>query len=284
VANQQREDNHLSLGNDRMERPSATLIPLPERSGLLLVGHGTRSQEGTNEFFELVRLMKELADGVPVEPALLELQRPNLDDGWQRLTQQGVHHVRVVPVLLWSAGHALRDLPGAIGQIAASTPGVSFDQTDVLGFHDSVFRRSEELLAQLLANHDPVNLSKTALVSVGRGSTENQATEDMMRFSELRALQSGFSRSQVGFVAMALPTLGSTLDQLGQDYEISTVIVQPHLLFAGDLRCTVCKMVRRAAHRYPAKQWLVTELLGPHRLIAEALLDRSGLSKPVAVV
>ena len=248
--------------------------PLPLDSGLLLVGHGTRSREGSREFVELAELLGQLTSPTPVQPCFLELRRPDLSDGWRELVNRSVRHIRVVPVLLWAAGHALRDLPNEIAMLAAVNPAVSYDQANVLGFHPQIMERSDQRFREAIDGLTGFYPEGAAIISVGRGSTETQATEDMLRFAELRGISSKCARAEAGFVAMALPALGTMLDNIGQDPSIRDVVVQPHLLFDGDLRCTVCKIVRRAAWRYPSKRWIVTDLLGPHELVAQALLDR----------
>ena len=40
--------------------------------GVLLVGHGTRNELGTAQFFELATRLSEVVDPVPVEAALLD--------------------------------------------------------------------------------------------------------------------------------------------------------------------------------------------------------------------
>ncbi len=256
--------------------------------GVLLVGHGTRNEAGTAEFFVLAKLIAELIAPVPLEPCFLELRPPTMSDGWQSLVRRGVRQIRVAPALLWAAGHALRDLPNTARELAAATQGelngliIKHDQAPVLANHPLVLQRSAELELATLARLPQGDLATTALVLVGRGSTDDQATQDMIQFAEQRAATSPTGRVEVAFVAMALPTLGTLLDELGRDRGIRDIVVQPHLLFSGELQCTICKMVRRAAERYPNKRWVVTDLLGPHPHVAAAIVQRCELGGDIA--
>ncbi len=246
----------------------------PTKRGLLFVGHGTRDLRGTNEFLALIGQVKETLHDHLVEPCFLELTQPDIPTAWQTFVAQGVTHVRLIPVLLWAAGHALRDLPRIAGGLSQSTK-IEFDMAPVLGFHPDVLARSHALYEARISMIDSWDPRRGALVLVGRGSTDQQATADMIRFGELRALQADAAVVEVGFVAMVRPSLGQILDQLGNDPSLRDIVVQPHLLFNGELNCTICKLVKRASWRYPAKRWWITDLLGPHPRIVQALVSRA---------
>jgi sirohydrochlorin ferrochelatase len=51
------------------------------------------------------------------------------------------------------------------------------------------------------------------------------------------------------------------------------VVVQPHLLFDGDLADRIRGDVEAVAGRHRATQWLVTGHLGPADLVAQAVVD-----------
>jgi sirohydrochlorin cobaltochelatase len=240
----------------------------------MLVGHGTRHPQGTAEFFSLVESVAIKLGPLPVAACFLELTPPAISDAWCDLVKQGATRIRIMPVLLWAAGHALRDIPQALAKHGAEAPHISYDQTEPLRFHPLVIQRSRELVERVLVDHPHIQLRRAALVLVGRGSMESSATVDMLHFGDLRSHQHPFARVEVGFFAMALPTLGSILDELVEDPAIDQIVIQPHLLFAGELECSICKMVQRAAARSPQKRWYVTGLLGPDEKIADAVVDR----------
>ncbi len=83
-------------------------------AGLLLVGHGTRDARGLAEFQTIARRVAEVADGFLVEACYLELAEPSIATAMRRLLERGVRRVTVAPLLLFAAGHAKRDIPGAV--------------------------------------------------------------------------------------------------------------------------------------------------------------------------
>ena len=87
--------------------------PSAIHTGLLLVGHGTRSRQGEGEFLEVAEQVSRRLTGVCVEPACLELTELTIPQGVSRLVERGARQIVVVPLLLFAAGHAKRDIPAA---------------------------------------------------------------------------------------------------------------------------------------------------------------------------
>ena len=90
--------------------------------GVLLVGHGTRDEVGTQQFFELSEKLQQHLPSMQVQPCLLEFQQPTIPEAWNRLVSQGVSEIRVAPLLLFAAGHAKQDIPDLVQKCQAETP------------------------------------------------------------------------------------------------------------------------------------------------------------------
>ena len=58
--------------------------------GLLLVGHGTRSAEGREQFLGLAESLRQRLKPLPVEPAFLELAQPTIDDAVGKLLEGAI--------------------------------------------------------------------------------------------------------------------------------------------------------------------------------------------------
>ena len=76
--------------------------------GLLVVGHGTTDEVGAAETRQVTDLVAGLLPGVPVELGFLELVSPTIHDAVARLASRGCREVMAAPLLLFTAGHALR--------------------------------------------------------------------------------------------------------------------------------------------------------------------------------
>ncbi len=255
---------------------------LQHDAGLLLVGHGSREQVGRDEFLATARLAADLAGSRAVEACFLEFAGPSIAEGFRMLVERPsssrpVRRVVVVPVLLFSAGHARRDIPAAVAAAASEYPQIAVVQAGHLGCHAELLALSKLRFDEALQLTAPAPAGETALVMVGRGSLDAEATAEMLQFAELRARQTPLRRTAVGFAAMAEPKLQQVLDEAA-GWGVRRVVVQPHLLFGGVLLERIRDVVARQAQSHPRIEWLLTEHLGPSRLLARALAARAAES------
>jgi sirohydrochlorin ferrochelatase len=252
-------------------------------SGLLLAGHGTRDPRGLAEFESVARQVAALMTDMPVEACYLELADPDIATGVKRLVARGVRRIVVAPLLLFSAGHAKRDIPAAVEEAVRSQElgvsdqesGVTVEYVGALECHEKIVELSTQRYAEALKGRTATASDQTLLVLVGRGSSDAEAINAMRRFSVLRAERSGVKEVEVSFVAVAKPTVAEALEKAARS-SFRRVVVQPHLLFHGEVLSAIETAVRDQAtqeqevHR---KEWIVTEHLGAAPLVAEAVVE-----------
>jgi len=239
-----------------------------ESAAWLLVGHGTRDEGGLGEFDQTVRLVAERAGGRNVRHAFLELAEPSIESAARNLYDNGIRRVLVVPVLLFAAGHAKRDIPAAVARAGEICPGLEWKQTAHLGCHPKILdlaRRRYQTAHSQLGGCD-------TLLLVGRGSNDESATTEMLQFARLHAENVVPPAIEVAFIAMAEPQLADVLARVGQS-PAGRVVVQPHLLFAGELLYEIGKLVSAASREYPGQRWYCAEHLGPSPELADAIVD-----------
>jgi sirohydrochlorin cobaltochelatase len=248
--------------------------PFEPACGLLLVGHGSRNRAGNVEFLATAGLVAELAPDMAVEPAFLEFAEPSIHQGFEALVRRGVRRVVVVPVLLFSAGHLQRDIPSAISALSAKYPDVSVETAAHLGCHMALLDLSKSRYDEALPINLRASAESRALVVVGRGSHDPQATAEMFRFVELRRQLTPTASARACFVTMAEPLLDRVLEQV-TDQGPKQVVIQPHLLFGGVLLDRVARIVEHHASQHRHIQWVTTGHLGVSKCVAQAILDRA---------
>lgn len=78
--------------------------------GTLLLAHGSRDPQWRSPFEQVLEQTRALGVG-PVGLCFLESMTPDFQSGVDELVQQGVNHLRVVPLFLAAGGHVRQDLP-----------------------------------------------------------------------------------------------------------------------------------------------------------------------------
>jgi sirohydrochlorin cobaltochelatase len=240
--------------------------------GILVVGHGTADPVGAAETRQVAHLVAGLMPGVPVELGFLEVIGPTIADAVTALAARGCSEVVVAPLLLFAAGHARRDVPEAVRD-AAVAAGVSAVQADPLGCHEAIVRLADARRREAIAGLPPVPDADSALVVIGRGSSDPTAREQLDAF--VRATRPRPSRVELGFVAAARPTLDEAFATAARGARVRRVIVQPHLLFRGHVEEQVSAALARARQAHPAVEWVQVARLGADPLVAQAVVDRA---------
>lgn len=250
--------------------------PNSSPDGLIIVGHGTRDERGCAEFAELASLAAALAPTTIVEGCFLELVEPDLMGGVARAVRRGARRLAVVPLLLVSAGHAKRDIPRLIAAAAAQFPEVTIEQMPHLGSHPAVAELSQRRYEEALQGQRSLPGNETLLLVVGRGTKDEQANAGLCAFARKRGQRTGAGWVEPCFLAMTEPSLERALELLPR-LALPRIIVEPYLLFQGELLDRIRGMVAAAATRWPGREFLVTERLGPDPTLADAILELAGL-------
>lgn len=197
---------------------------------LLLVGHGTRDEAGAAEFG---RFTARLRARVPVDVAggFIELSPPPLTEAVAGLYAAGHRRLAAVPMVLVAAGHGKGDIPGALARERERHPGLSYVYGRPLGPHPTLLRLLEERLDAVL---DPAERPGTAVLLVGRGSTDPDANAEIHKVARLLWEGRGLAMVEPAFVSLAWPSVPEGLERcrrLGAE----RVVVVPYFLFPGVL-------------------------------------------------
>ena len=226
--------------------------------GILLVGHGTRSSAGTRCVEFLRNLVADRSPQLAVSHCFLELHEKTIERGLSELTKQGVSKVAVAPLLLFAAGHAKADIPREAADAAA--PHLQLCQADALGCHPALVELSQRRYREAVDSSPEISPEQTCLLLVGRGSYDDEATAELRKFADLRRSQLPGVTIQVAFIAMAQPSVAEALERLsGSGFK--RVVVQPHLLFPGELLDNLAALVNKQQSNALARQWILTPAL-----------------------
>lgn len=242
--------------------------------GLLIVGHGTRYEPGIAEFHLAVEQIADRLPGTIVEGCFLELAQPAFAAGVDRAVERGVERLVVLPLMLFPAGHAKQDVPALVAAATARHPRLVARQASPLGCHPAIIELSTARCQQALEERAEIASGDTLLLMVGRGSRDSEANSEMFRFARLRWDRLPAGWLETCFVAMTEPSLGRGLSMAGR-LPVRRVVVQPHLLFQGELLHGLHHAVSDFSRRMRSIDWVVTGHLGPDPLLVDALIGRA---------
>lgn len=104
-----------------------------KKTGILIVGHGSRAQENNTHFFNMCDQMKTKTTSVLVG-ALLDFSEQTVQHGTKILINAGCTHIVAVPFLLYGGIHLTKHIPQYIEEIICNTP-ITYEVTSSLGSH-----------------------------------------------------------------------------------------------------------------------------------------------------
>lgn len=246
---------------------------------ILFVGHGSRDPQGNEEIASFVEQIKDRL-GVPIiETCFLEFAAPDIAQGIAACVERGASKVAVIPMMLFPAGHSKLHIPAALDVAREQYPHVKFIYGRPIGIHDEVFHILEERMTE--AGFDPAQQADdTAVLIVGRGSSDPDANSDVYKLSRLLWERLNVKWVEACFIGVTEPTVEEGIDRclaLGAQ----RIIVMPYLLFTGILMKRMEDKLEAFRTRYTDKEFIMTAYFGFHEGLkvifeeraAEALAD-----------
>jgi sirohydrochlorin ferrochelatase len=222
-------------------------------TSLILTAHGSadpRSAASAHEVAHTIRMMRRDVD---VQVAFCEQNFPNLRDVLAATGRNAV----VVPLLLADAYHARVDIPAVIAQ-----SGADARLADVLGEDDRLIAVLRQRLTHAgVSQLDPdVGVLVTAV-----GSSRPQANARTASVADYLVQHTRWAAT-TAFATGPHPTLAEATDIL-RARGATRLVIAPWFLAHGRITDRVAEYAR-------AQRILMAAPLGPHRLVADTVLDR----------
>ena len=251
-------------------------------AAVVVVGHGSRDRAANAEFESLVADFALLREGRDTSYGYLELAEPSLATALDRAASRA-RSVLALPLVLFGAGHVKNDLPLALAAARQRFPSVSFVAARPLGVHPLLTALVGERAAAASPS-SPAERAKTAVLAVGRGSSDPDANGDFCKLVRLFAEGRGFARVDPAFMGITAPRVSDALESLARGRP-ERILVVPALLFGGSLLGKLDDELRRFAARYPWIKTVRASHLGAHpnlfALMEERLRHAVGEGAPL---
>ncbi|WP_327035911.1 uroporphyrinogen-III C-methyltransferase [Micromonospora ureilytica] len=279
-------------------------------TGLVIVGHGTRSAAGVDQFAALVERVRSRGDIGDVEGGFIELSRPPLTDAVGALVARGHRALVALPLVLTGAGHGKGDIPAAMAREQQRHPGLSYRYGRPLGPHPLLHEALEQRIDAALAASDRAGTALagadragtalagadragTALAGadragtelpgadragtwvalIGRGSTDPDANAEVAKVARLLWEGRGYAGVEPGFISLAQPSVPEVLERLRR-LGARRIVVAPYFLFAGVLPDRIVAQSAEFAAAHPDLDVRVAEVIGDCDALADLVLER----------
>ncbi len=259
----------------------------PSRTGVMICGHGSRSQSAVDEFATLAdKLPAYLPDDWQTEYGYLEFANPVIRDGLDKLRENGCDRILAVPGMLFAAMHAKNDIPTVLNTYAAKH-GMQISYGRELGVDPKMIAAAAGRIADAEAaansKHGTVARHDTCLVVIGRGASDPDANGNVSKIARMLHEGLGFGWCEVGYSGVTFPLVEPCLSHAAK-LGYKRILVFPYFLFSGILIDRIYGFTDQVAAHHPDIQFIKAGYLGDHPKVletfAERIIEQTGKNPP----
>ena len=225
-----------------------SLPPLPLQRPLLMIGHGTRDEQGRQAFLDFARAYHASDTSRPVVPCFLELTDPSIQEGVDQCVEQGYTEISALPVLLFAARHNKFDVTNELDRARARHPQLKFHYGRHFGITPGILDLWRDRLTEL--DRPQWHRSETVLLFVGRGSSDPDANGDVYKMARILWEGSGYQTVETCFIGITHPRFEEGFRR-ARFYEPKRIIVLPYFLFTGVLVKKIFDITAQQQEQYP---------------------------------
>ncbi|SDN99342.1 sirohydrochlorin chelatase [Alkalicoccus daliensis] len=228
---------------------------------ILLIGHGSRDEDGVREFHEMTAKVQEKLPHLPITTCFLELAEPCIGDGIDSCAAEGAEEIIAIPVILSKARHFQHDIPEELLEAWEKYPNITIRYGEPLGTHSMLVHA---IIDQIRLKEKP---SSILLVSQGSSLPEGNESSEKLAADLLQYYPE--ARIENAYMVMAEPTLKQGLESLAAKED--HILVVPNFLFSG----TMYKKIAETIEEFPEKAEIdLASCYGLSENFADLLADR----------
>jgi len=237
---------------------------------LMIVGHGSRDPRGAREFHALVALVRRRNPSLTVEGGFIELSRQPISECVDRLAESGARNVAAVPLMLLAAGHAKDDIPATLVREKMGHPEMSFSYGRALGIRPELLELVDERISAVVLEEGK---KETAVLIVGRGSSDPDANSDLCKIARLYYEGRPYPVVESAYVSMTPPDVAEGLDRCLR-FGVKRVILFSYFLFTGVLEERIRGQGEAFAEANPGIEVRYAGYFGPDKRVADLVVER----------
>lgn len=261
------------------EARNKTLLDLNARQGpaeevILLVGHGSRDQQGVEEFRQFSQIFGQMLPGRTVNCCFLELAEPPILEEIERCVSQGARRIKLVPFFLMAAGHVKNDVASAVNLARLRYPAVEFQYGAPIGVQSLIL----EILAERLEEADRANPSRltpaeTAVLLIERGSSDPDANSEVYKAARMLWEGRNFGWVETAFIGITTPRVPEGIDRCVR-LGARRIILLPYFLFTGVLVKRIYDIAQQKQQEYQELEIVSASHIGVDPRLAQIALGQ----------
>lgn len=240
---------------------------------VLLIGHGSRDDEGNREFLRFVEQLRQDVAEQEIVACFLEFAEPDIAAGIETCMAMGAARIVAVPVILLAASHVKLEIPEHLAAARDRHPGVEIVYGRNIGLHERLLDLLTERFAEQTAELDEKALRQTAIVLMGRGSSDPDANGDVYKIARVLWERTGVLTVETCFTGITFPRLPEGVARAVR-LGAQRVIVVPYFLFTGVLIKRMQALLQSLQPQYPEVPLQMAGYFGLHSYLQEVVVDR----------
>ena len=239
---------------------------------ILLVGHGSRAQQGNDEIEAFANHWRAQHPEWHIDVCFIEFAEVLLDAGFD-VAAKNSNKVIVVPLILNAAGHVKMEVPEHLAKARLRHPEVEFLYAPHIGAGDAVLSIMKRSLKNVMASLDMPDPKSTGVIILGRGSSDRIANGEVAKMARWLWEESQHELIDIAFTGITYPRL-ETAVQRQIKLGMTQVCILPYYLFTGTLITRIDKQVAHLQAQYPQIRFGLGHYFGFEPEIYETLGQR----------
>ncbi len=239
----------------------------------LLVGHGSRDSDGNEEFIAFADLVRGAMPEREIVTCFLELANPDIPTGIRYCVERGATRVAVLPLILLAASHAKHEIPEFLDSARLQYPEAEFVYGRNVGLHERIIGLLADRFSEVLETFTDHSLNDTAVVIMGRGTSDPGANGDLYKISRQLWERIHTRTVEVCFSGITTPLLDEGIKRAAK-LGAKNIIVIPYFLFTGVLIKRMKRLLEELKQEYFELQIEMAHYFGLHDDLVKVVIDR----------
>lgn len=216
---------------------------------ILLVGHGSRAEQGNIEINAFARQWRTQHPEWHIDVCFIEFADVLLDAGFD-LAATKAKKVIVVPLILNAAGHVKMEIPEHLAEARKRHPEVEFIYAAHIGANGAVLNILKRKLQKVMAELNVPDPKTTGVIVLGRGSSDKIANGEVAKMARWLWEETHHELVDIAFTGITFPRL-ETAVQRQVKLGMTQICILPYYLFTGTLIERIAKQFERLQTQYP---------------------------------